>query len=132
MGAACRLKFRSTWNVSSAQTSIISPSSYAISSHNTRWFFARQSRRLRVGSRGAGGLRDRMSAGREPLSVTGGAGVSASPVPALGAGTCASPTRTPLPCGSDRVRAVTLCTTSAAGGGIAAGGGGVGIGAGDG
>jgi hypothetical protein len=34
---------------------------------------------------------------------------------------CASPMRTPLPCGSDCGRAVAFRVTSAAGGGIAAG-----------
>ena len=76
---------------------------------------------LRVGPSSTGGFRERRSADRAPVSVGGGAGASALLVSALGAGTCASPTRTPLPCRSGCGRAVARRAALAAGGGIAAG-----------
>ena len=123
--AGCRLKVRSSSNVPEAQASRMSPSSYASSSTSTRWRCARECCWLRVGPSSAGGPRDRRSADRAPVSAAGGAGASASRVSALGAGMCASPMRTPLPCGSNCGRAVAPRATPAAGGGIAAGGGSV-------
>ena len=76
----------------------------------------------KTGSSGRAGRRARRRAFR--------LGATASPVPALGAGTRASPMRTPFPCGLECGRAVSFTAASAAAGGIAGGGGDGGAGAG--